>query len=111
MSRTTFTLAEAAKLLSCHPETLRRAIQDSRLQAARIGKSYRISRSDLQTYWASMGGGVLFPNEANEDTLERQALVVDAKSAHGKQSKKNEPDLIQLSLIDQRGVTNDQRSE
>ena len=32
--KTTFTLAEAAALLSCHPETLRRAVRDGELRAA-----------------------------------------------------------------------------
>lgn len=102
MNRTTFTLAEAAKLLSCHTETLRRAIQDGGLQAARIGKSYRVSRSDLQTYWASKGGGILFPDGVDDDTPERLSANVGGKPSSGKRPRKNEPDLIQLSLIDQR---------
>ncbi len=32
MAKTTFTLAEAADLLSCHKETLRRAIKDGTLR-------------------------------------------------------------------------------
>lgn len=64
MHKMTYTLAEAAKLLQCHTETLRRAIMDGSLQAARLGKGYRISRMELQKFWISRGGGELF--EASE---------------------------------------------
>ena len=60
MLKTTFTLAEAAQLLSCHSETLRRAIKDGTLRAAKLGREYRISRSDLQAFWTSRGGWDLF---------------------------------------------------
>lgn len=60
MEKTTFTLAEAARLLSCHKETLRRSIQAGELRAARLGREYRISRRDLQTFWTAQGGGELF---------------------------------------------------
>lgn len=63
MGKTTFTLSEAADLLSCHTETLRRAIKDGLLRAARLGREYRISRSDLQVFWTERGGGELFPGQ------------------------------------------------
>lgn len=62
MTKTTFTLAEAAALLSCHAETLRRAIKDGALPAARLGREYRISRTDLQAFWTARGGSSLFGN-------------------------------------------------
>jgi len=62
MSKTTFTLAEAAALLSCHAETLRRAIKNGTLYAARLGREYRISRTDLQAFWTARGGSDLFGN-------------------------------------------------
>ena len=60
MDKTTFTLSEAAALLSCHKETLRRAIKDGSLYAAKVGKGYRISRADLEEFWKAKGGGALF---------------------------------------------------
>jgi excisionase family DNA binding protein len=60
MTKTTFTLAEAADLLSCHAETLRRAIKSGTLHAARLGREYRISRTDLQAFWTARGGSDLF---------------------------------------------------
>jgi excisionase family DNA binding protein len=64
MEKTTFTLAEAAALLSCHAETLRRAIKKGDLRAARLGREYRISRTDLQAFWTERGGFSLFGGEA-----------------------------------------------
>lgn len=61
--KTTFTLAEAAELLSCHRETLRRAIRSGGLRAAKLGRGFRISRSDLEAFWTSSGGGDLFGRE------------------------------------------------
>jgi len=61
-----FSIKEAAELLSCHPDTLRRAIKAGKLKAAKLGtdtgkgKDYRISRADLQEYYRSLGGGELF---------------------------------------------------
>ncbi len=58
--KTIFTLAEAAELLSCHRETLRRAIRNGDLQAAKLGRGFRISRFDLESFWTASGGGDLF---------------------------------------------------
>ena len=69
MRKTTYTLAEAAAVLSCHKETLRRAIQAGELQAARLGREYRISRLDLQAFWVTQGGGELFASgQEGEET-------------------------------------------
>lgn len=61
--KTTFTLAEAAVLLSCHRETLRRAIRSGELRAARLGREFRVSRLDLEAFWAANGGGDLFEKQ------------------------------------------------
>lgn len=58
--KTTFTLIEAAELLNCHKETVRREIKAGKLRAAKIGKEYRISKTDLEDYWSLRGGGALF---------------------------------------------------
>ena len=65
MLKTTYTLAEVADMLSCHAETLRRAIRDGSLRAARLGREYRISRADLEAFWVVQGGGELFTGEAS----------------------------------------------
>lgn len=77
MRKTTFTLSEAAELLSCHPETLRRSIKDGVLCAARLGREYRISRSDLQAFWTARGGGELFHQQEAESPkiIENQSAM------------------------------------
>lgn len=62
-----FSLKEAAELLDCHPDTLRRAIKNGKLKAAKLDKNYRISKTDLAEYYRSMGGGELFPLQENQD--------------------------------------------
>ena len=44
------TVAFAARRLGLHPKTILRFIRDGRLRAKRIGKSYRILRTDLETF-------------------------------------------------------------
>jgi excisionase family DNA binding protein len=66
MKKTTFTVGEAAELLSCHKETIRRAIKDGSLRAAQLGRGYRISRADLEAFWTAKGGGSLFEQEPPE---------------------------------------------
>lgn len=80
MRKTTFTLAEAAAVLSCHKETLRRAIAAGEMQAARVGSAYRISRADLQAFWTAQGGGELFsPDQIAE--IEEQLKNTEPKGA------------------------------
>lgn len=106
MHQTTYTLAEAAQLLRCHADTLRRAVHDGQLRAARLGRGYRLSRPDLQEFWSAQGGGILFEAacaSAEEgvdgpaaSSFEDAGLAADAAPATPKHS---EPDLRQLSLI------------
>ena len=116
MSKTTFTLAEAAALLNCHTETLRRAIHDGFLQAARLGREYRLSRSDLQAFWTVRGGGQLFaphPPEQGKDPADTEHEVQEdgqspAKSRPpGEKPGKEDPPspVRQLSLIAPQGRT------
>ncbi|MDR1946346.1 MAG: helix-turn-helix domain-containing protein [Desulfovibrio sp.] len=75
-TKTTFTLTEAADLLSCHRETLRRAIRDGELKAAKLGvRDFRISRRELASFWGARGGGELFAAEeaADEEIRENEA--------------------------------------
>lgn len=43
-----FTLAELAARWKCHVQTVRHTIQDGRLKVLRLGKSVRISRSEVE---------------------------------------------------------------
>ena len=91
--KATYTLAEAAELLHCHKTTLRKAIFEGSLQAARLGRDYRISRLDLQRFWVKKGGGALF--EGVPETIPPPS---EEKERQIKKSQKQEPQ--QLSLFD-----------
>ncbi len=55
-----FSVREAAEMLNLNEQTIRRAIKKQALKAAKIGKDYRISRADLESYYRDLGGGELF---------------------------------------------------
>lgn len=95
--KTTFTLAEAAEVLSCHKETLRRAIRRGQLQAAKLGKGFRISRVDLEAYWTANGGGELFPKDSG-------TLPEDTSLSPQRKRKKTKQ--VQLSLPGTSGEEN-----
>ncbi len=60
MDKQTFSAKEAAEILGVTAETIRRAIRKKTLKAAKVGKDFRISRTDLQEYYRDLGGGELF---------------------------------------------------
>ena len=91
LGKTTFTLAEAAELLSCHRETLRRAIRAGELRAAKLGRGFRISRLDLEAFWTASGGGDLFDREPS---AEPEKSVPPKPPAKPKDTK-----IEQLSLL------------
>ncbi len=92
MHKTTFTLGEASVLLSCHKETLRRAIMEGRLQAAKLGRGYRISRMDLQAFWTAMGGGELF----DRDEFAGEEIFVESSLPAPKKPKPLVPEQLKL---------------
>lgn len=84
--KTTFTLQEAAELLSCHRETLRKAILDGDLKAAKLGRDYRVSRPELAAYWAACGGGELFESPALSDEADAAETPPSPKGARKKKT-------------------------
>ena len=50
MSEELYTVEQAAERLKLHAKTVLRAIREERLRATRVGKSYRILRSDLDAF-------------------------------------------------------------
>lgn len=50
MSEELYTVEQVAERLKLHPKTVLRAIHEERLRATRVGKSYRILRSDLDAF-------------------------------------------------------------
>jgi excisionase family DNA binding protein len=64
------TVAEAAKLLKLHPQTLRRWIHKGKLSARRIGRQFRLPAEELET--------ILPPTQFDADEMmpmERAALA------------------------------------
>ena len=90
--KTTFTLAEAADVLSCHRETLRRAIRSGELRAAQLGRGFRISRFDLEAFWTACGGGDLFGKEQDGQPVDVAAMP----ASRGRRKKDKQ---MQLSLL------------
>lgn len=62
--RAAWGLSEAAAMLGLHPQTLRRAIHAGELKALKLHKHYRVSRTELASWWRERGGGELFAPEA-----------------------------------------------
>jgi excisionase family DNA binding protein len=50
MSQEFHTVERAAEVLQLHPKTVLRLIREGRLRATKIGKSYRVLRSDLEAF-------------------------------------------------------------
>ena len=50
MSEEFYTIEQSAQRLSLHPKTVLRLIHEGRLRATRIGKAYRVLRSDLDAF-------------------------------------------------------------
>lgn len=96
MLKTTYTLSEAAELLSCHKETLRRSIMDGQLQAARLGRGWRISRIDLEAFWTSKGGGELFSHEELVTLREEEGKNPEREKKRIVRKNKPEPDQLLL---------------
>ncbi|TDJ68891.1 MAG: DNA-binding protein [Proteobacteria bacterium] len=46
----TLTLREAAKLLKCHPETIRQKLKSGEIPAAKVGRRWVIMESDIENY-------------------------------------------------------------
>ena len=58
-----YTVNEAADLLEMNDQTVRRWCRDGELQAAKMGRNYRISRRALADFWKDRGGGELFDDD------------------------------------------------
>jgi excisionase family DNA binding protein len=95
------TVEQVAELLHLHVKTVRRYIRDGRLKARRIGKEYRIARTDLDEF---AGGSLAAP--ARPVATRRQVLAstfvdVDAISPEDSQRITT---MIMASLNSRRGL-------
>jgi excisionase family DNA binding protein len=78
MSQKLLTVEQAAEQLNVHPKTVLRYIHEQRLPATRIGKSYRIVRTELDAFAgvASRGSGA-GSGTASVATTARATCIVD----------------------------------
>lgn len=56
MSEEFYTVEQAAQRLKLHAKTVLRFVRDGRLRATRVGKQYRILRSDLEAFGGARPG-------------------------------------------------------
>ena len=56
MSEQFYTVDQAAERLKLHPKTVLRLIHEGRLRGTKIGKSYRIVRSDMESFGGAQPG-------------------------------------------------------
>ena len=50
MTKDLYSVTEVAELLGLHVKTVRNYVRDGRLKSTRIGKQYRIAKSDLESF-------------------------------------------------------------
>src|ERR1700722_18642741 len=74
MAKSMFSAEEVADVLGLHVRTVRGYVRDGRLPATRIGKQYRIARSDLDAFTGARPGP---PADGADETprVEASALV------------------------------------
>ena len=53
MQKDLYTVTEVAQLLGLHVKTVRNYVRDGRLKSIRIGKQYRIAKTDLESFTGS----------------------------------------------------------
>src|SRR5204863_2191179 len=71
MAQEVFSVEQVAAKLGLHVRTVRNYVRDGRLKAVRIGKQYRISRTDL----AELTGGEVAPTARESADRQRQVEV------------------------------------
>ncbi|MEV4894618.1 helix-turn-helix domain-containing protein [Nonomuraea sp. NPDC055795] len=74
-----FTVSQVADLLDLHVKTVRGYVRDGRLKAVKVGKQYRISRADLESFT----GAPLASRPSQDRYVEVSTIVqVDAVGRH-----------------------------
>lgn len=77
MSQQLLTVEDVANRLDLHTRTIRRHIREGRLKATRIGKSYRITETDLAAY---AGLDVPAPSKGTADLHVSASSIVEVEN-------------------------------
>ena len=104
MSEEVYTVEQFAERLKLHPKTVLRFIRDGRLRAVKVGKSYRILRSDMEAMTghtprerptgARVSSIVDIPDVA-PDTAQRLARVLPA----ARMAQTAHPDPMSIDVV------------
>jgi excisionase family DNA binding protein len=73
---------QVASMLKLHPKTIRRFIREGRLRATRVGKSYRVLRSDLEAFAGLLPGASAAPNGARVTSIVEVGDVDTVRAEH-----------------------------
>src|SRR5262245_32030907 len=73
MTQHLYTVEQAAELLDLHVKTIRRYIHEGRLKAKRIGKEYRITRTDLEEFT-----GTALPTQAAPALVKTRQVIASS---------------------------------
>jgi len=80
MAQHLVTVEQAAKELSLHPKTVLRYIRDKRLPATRVGRAYRILRSELDAF-AGIANGRAARETGAQTTAITEVETIGAEAA------------------------------
>lgn len=108
MNKDLYSIVEVAELLGLHVKTVRNYIHEGRLQSTRVGKQYRITRADLDTFTGgalSSGQPVQAPvatevssvvelNGINNASAQRLAMLIT-----GAAKGRNESQALQVQTL------------
>jgi excisionase family DNA binding protein len=90
MEETILTVDQVAQILQVHPFTVLKFIRQGRLKAAKLGRVYRLRRSDVEVFLDSLMGA---PSKSSEPPREKKRKVSksSAKAGAGKDVSPDSP--------------------
>jgi|WetSurMetagenome_2_1015567.scaffolds.fasta_scaffold779722_1 excisionase family DNA binding protein len=86
MEETILTVDQVAQILQVHPFTVLKFIKQGRLKAAKLGRVYRIKRSDVDAFLEEQSGP---PKKKGPKPVEKK-ISVEIKDISGNSSLTNE---------------------
>lgn len=87
-----YTVDQVADILELHPKTVRRFIQEGKLKARKVGKQWRIQKSDLQT--------LIGDEQAGGHEEDRAVELKDRTPVPQKELRKNKEKVLVSAVVD-----------